>query len=154
MKNLTTIIICFSIALFCFLGCSKKSDTPSVAKITIQGKWSEDSVTIITYKNNKITNTYKESKPDGSSLQFNSNGTGIQVVPAYQSYPAVRVNITYSLSGSDLMLNYPAYEASGGSFEARTDKWTILTLTDHKLAMEYIDAVPNGSINQYFYYSR
>lgn len=139
------------------VGCSKKSNTSPSTKTSIEGKWTEDSVTIISYVNSKITNTYKESTPDGSFRQFNANGTAIDYLPADQSYPAVSVQITYALSNSILTLNYPAYQAEGSTFSAYTDTWTILTLNDHNLAIRYSDNgsdVSNNADVQYFYYSR
>jgi hypothetical protein len=156
MKTLITITY-FGIAMLCFVGCSKKSGTSPVTKNSIEGKWTEDSVTIITYKDAKITNNYKETTPDGTYWQFNANGKAVDHWPPFQSYAAVDVQLTYIISGSTLTLNYPAFQAQGTAYDAWTDVWTVLTLNEHTLAIRYSDNgsdISNNAIVQYFYYSR
>jgi hypothetical protein len=83
MKNLI-IITCLVMAIFCFFGCSKKSDSAPVTKAAIEGKWTEDSATFVVYKNSVIVNTQKESTPDGSWRQFDADGKGLDYQPATQ----------------------------------------------------------------------
>jgi len=158
MKNLIT-IACLVIAMFCFVGCSKKSGTSPKTNLSIEGKWTEDSATFVSYKNSQIIGISREPTPDGSYRQFNSNGTAIDYWPPYQSYPGVSVHITYVLSGSKLTLNYPAFQAGGDSFDPYTDEWTVLTLNEHQLAIKYTDAGVDGTdpanaLIQYYYFSR
>lgn len=159
MKTLIT-ITCLGIAMFFFISCSKKSGTSPVTKNSVEGKWTEDSATFVSYKDSQIKYTSKENTPTGEYFQLNSNGTGIDYSPPYQTYPSQTIHITYSLTGSTLDLIYPAYQdVDGESYDARTDVWTVLTLNEHQLAIKYVDAGPDGTdlanaFIQYFYYSR
>ena len=162
MKNLVTIAY-VAIAMCYFAGCSKKPGTSPVTKVSIEGKWIEDSAKFVQYKNSQVQGTSNEPAPDGSYLQFNVDGTGAYYEPATQtqtgSYPAITVNITYTLSESTLSLNYPAYQAGGESYDPYTDVWTVLSLNEHQLALKYTDAGVSGTdpanaLIQYFYYSR
>jgi len=163
MKNLI-IIACFGMVLFFTFGCGKKGETPPATINLIQGKWTEDSALFVTYKNSVVSGTSKESTPDGSYFQFNANDKGINYQPAFQvqgvTYPAITLNITYTLVQSKLSLNYPSYTSGGFSYDPYTDLWTVLKLTDHQLAIRYSDDENNGGGDtgndfvQYFYFSR
>ncbi|HEY8931648.1 MAG TPA: hypothetical protein VIM55_20770 [Mucilaginibacter sp.] len=158
MKRLPA-ILCLSITLLCLVACSKKSEPPPVNKISIVGKWNEDSLKVVYSQNGNITDTHNESTSDGSYRQFNSDATGIDYFPQIGSFPSTTIQITYSVTGDKLDMNYPAFTYSGLTFPAETQHWTISMMTVHNLEIVFISSSTdeNGVVTkgtQHWYFSR
>jgi hypothetical protein len=87
-------------AIALFMGCSKKNNPSPSASIV--GKWYITTDTARTYTNNTLTEADPESFDHTDYVQFNSNGTGVQLSDGVSS------NFTYTVKSSNsITLNYP-----------------------------------------------
>ena len=87
-------------AVALFMGCSKKNNPSPSASIV--GKWYITTDTTKQYTNNVLTVQDPESFDHTDYVQFNSNGTGVQLSGGVSS------SFTYSVKNSNsVTLNYP-----------------------------------------------
>jgi len=97
-------------AIALFMGCQKKS-TPSPSA-SIVGKWYITTDTTRQYTNNVLTDQDPESFDHTDYVQFNSDGSGVQLSGDESG------NFTYSVKGNSVTLNYPKQVVDNTTIDA------------------------------------
>jgi len=133
---------------------SCKKDNPSNSKNTnqqlkISGKWYYMQDTILEYKNGTLTHVVNQLSntmiDPNYYIQFNDDGTAVA------SYDDGISNITYTLSGNKIVLNFPAYteNSPGGpiTVPASSNQATVKILADGRLELFYDDSMTDSSGN-------
>ncbi|SDS30828.1 hypothetical protein SAMN05216490_0920 [Mucilaginibacter mallensis] len=123
-------------AIALFMGCSKKNNpSPSAS---LEGKWYITTDTAKVYTNNVLTQQDPESFDHSDYVQFNSNGTGIQLSGDASS------NFTYSVKGNSVTLNYPKQTIDNTTIDAFS-KTATFKATSSALYIYIEDTETDGS---------
>ena len=113
--------------------CKKTSDVP-VAPASIVGAWYVTADTIKEYDSSGlISATANIYYNKGESFQFNANGSGFSVVDTIPG----RLTFTYTVAGSNAVLNYPAQNYNNMSPGSTIDSARIGLLTQTRLELIY-----------------
>jgi hypothetical protein len=113
------ILLVALVAVTLFMGCSKKNDASPSASIV--GKWYITTDTTKEYTNNVLTDQDPESFNHTDYVQFNSNGTGVQLSAG------ISTNITYSVKSNSVTLNYPKQTVANVTIDAFSKTATFKT---------------------------
>ncbi len=138
------------LAVATIVGCSKSHDSKPIAPNPIVGKWSYSNDTTNYYENG--FNYLIETTPPWSDcyFQFNSDGTGAQVVPSVTTPTGSRIgenlSFTYTIVNGKLTLTSSNQTYVGLNVGGPTVSTTIKTLNSSDLSL-YFDTttVSNGT---------
>jgi hypothetical protein len=106
-------------AVTLFMGCSKKNNPSPSASLV--GKWFQTTDTARIYTNNVLTEADPESFDHTDYVQFNSNGTGVQLSGDES------INFTYSVKNNAVTLNYPKQTVDNVTIDAYSQTGTFKT---------------------------
>ena len=125
------------------MGCSKGTYKPVATTASlITGQW---------YYTLDSTQTYTNSTPQELSVKqyahtdyvtFNSDNTGI----AYISLSGSKVSFTYTLSGNNIILNYPSQTVLGTTTPAYSQGAVIRKLNANTLELYFDNSTVNSGI--------
>jgi hypothetical protein len=113
------ILLVALVAVALFMGCSKKNDASPTASLV--GKWYITTDTIKQYTNNVLSEQDPESFNHTDYVQYNSNGTGVQLSAGTST------NFTYSVKNNILTLNYPKQTIDNVTIDAFSKTATFKT---------------------------
>jgi hypothetical protein len=113
------ILLVALVAVALFMGCSKKNDASPSASLV--GKWYITTDTIKQYTNNVLSDQDPESFNHTDYVQYNSNGTGVQLSAGTST------NFTYSVKNNILTLNYPKQTIDDVTIDAFSKTATFKT---------------------------
>jgi len=130
MKNYLALLLIPAAFVY---SCKKTNDVP-VAPASIVGNWYVMGDTIKEYDSSGlISATANIYYNKGESFQFNANGSGFSVIDTIPG----RLTFTYTVAGSNAVLNYPAQNYNNTNSVAAIDTARIARLTSTSLELIY-----------------
>jgi hypothetical protein len=141
LKKLLTLLF----VIICFNACKKSSNNLPATASSLSGHWAQQSASIMTYTNGKLTNTRDTTfNTTGTSLSnldiyvyFNIDLSGVYSEPGFNGF-----GLTYIISGDQLTYTFEGNSNTNAPTGVPTS-YTIKKLTSTQL--ELVDGTPSGT---------
>jgi hypothetical protein len=144
MKNYLALL--FIPAAFVY-SCKKTNSVVADAPASIVGTWYVTNDSLKEYDSSGLISATNNTYNKGQSFQFNANGSGFSVIDTIPG----RLTFTYTVAGSNAVLNYPAQNYNNMSPGATIDSARIGLLTQTRLELIYKGYFFGTAGSSYYY---